>query len=408
MKINKRRIKRNNLPYIILFALIILISALLAIFISIKSKSLQQLQSVVTDTSSIKTSSQTQQLPTIKADTTARLVGVGDNLIHEALYSQAQKRAGGEGYDFAYAYQNIEEIIKTADIASINQETVMADIFKPSAYPRFNSPTALGQHLEKIGFDVFNQANNHTIDKGEKGILATIDFWSTQDAKLTGVYKNIEDYNNIRTVTANDITFSFIGMTELTNGLSLPEGSDVILMRLSDEEKIKERIEKAKEISDVVVINVHWGAEYTHKPNELQKVMAKKMIEWGADIILGHHPHVIQPVEYIVREDGTRGIVAYSLGNFISAQNRADRMIGGMLDVTVTKSYEENRVFISLVQFVPMITHYGSRFADVRTYPLEQYTAELASTHGVRVEDPKFSLDYINSTVESVIDEQFL
>ncbi|MFZ2538447.1 MAG: CapA family protein [Oscillospiraceae bacterium] len=408
MKVKKRRQKGNNLPYMILFALIIFISALLAILMIQKNEAPQQTQAVVTDTSSIQTSSQNEERASTKEDTTVRLIGVGDNLIHEALYKQAQKRAGGEGYDFTYAYENVADIIQSADIASINQETVMADIYEPSAYPMFNSPTALGKHLEKIGFDVFNQANNHTIDKGEKGILSTIDFWSTQDAKLTGVYKNIEDYDNIRTITTNDITFSFIGMTQLTNGLNLPADSDIIVMRTSDGDKIRGRIKKAKGISDVVVVNVHWGEEYTHEPNQTQKAMAKQMIEWGADVILGHHPHVIQPVEYIERADGTRGIVAYSLGNFISAQDRAVRMIGGMLDLVITKSFEENKIEISSVGFVPIITHYGAGFADVRNYTLENYTAELASKHGVKAKDANFSLDYINNTVRSVIDGQFL
>ncbi|MEG0693440.1 MAG: CapA family protein, partial [Oscillospiraceae bacterium] len=337
------RKKLNSLPTMILFALIVCICALSAILLMRDKKSAKPIQTVVTETSSEDTPSQKEELPAIKPDTTAGLIGVGDNLIHEALYAQAKRRAGGKGYDFTFAYENVQDIIQNADVASINQETVMADIYQPSAYPMFNSPSELGEHLEKIGFDVINQANNHTLDKGEKGVLATIGFWTTQDAKLTGVYKDIEDYEQIRMITKNDITFSFIGMTELTNGLSLPPDSEVILMRTSDEEKIKERIQKAKSISDVVVVNVHWGVEYTHNPSEFQKEMAKKMIEWGADVILGHHPHVIQPIEYIERSDGTKGIVAYSLGNFISAQNRGDRMIGGMLDVAITKSYEQNK-----------------------------------------------------------------
>lgn len=344
-----------------------------------------------------------------KAPTNARLIGVGDNLIHDGIYNQARKRAGGVGYDFKYAYEKIEDIIKLADIASINQETVIASIYEPSSYPMFNSPTQLGDHMINIGFDVFNQANNHSIDKGEKGIISTLDFYKSKpNIKSTGVYRNKEDYDKIRTITKNDITFSFIGMTELTNGLSLPKGSDVVIMRTSDEEKIKTRIQNAKKISDIVVVNVHWGVEYTHSPNEMQKDLANKMINWGADIILGHHPHVIQPVEYIKRQDGTKGVVCYSLGNFISAQEYGPRMVGGMLDVSVQKNFDEEKTSITNVRFIPVVTHFGPGWTNIKTYPFNKYTKELANSHGVKKGTPEFSYEYIQNLINKIIDKQFL
>lgn len=344
-----------------------------------------------------------------KSPTTARLIGVGDNLIHDGIYNQAKKRAGGVGYDFKYAYEEIEDVIKLADIASINQETVIASIYEPSSYPMFNSPTQLGDHMVNIGFDVFNQANNHSIDKGEKGIISTLDFYKTKpDIKVTGVYRNKEDYDKIRTITKNDITFSFIGMTELTNGLSLPKDSDVILMRTTDEAKIKNRIENAKKISDVVVVNVHWGVEYTHSPNEMQKDLANKMINWGADIIFGHHPHVIQPIEYIQRQDGSKGVVCYSLGNFISAQEYGPRMVGGMLDINVEKNFDEEKTKITNVRFIPVITHFNSGWTNLKIYTFDKYTKELANSHGVKKFTPEFSYEYIQNLINKVIDKQFL
>lgn len=412
MKERKRSKKANNLPYMILFSLIVCICAITIILFVQKEKSKQLPKSSVVSTLSkepkIYEQEKEQSKPEIKRDATVNFIGVGDDLIHEAIYRQANQRAGGNGYDFEFAYENVADTINKADIASINQETVMADIYELSAYPRFNSPVELGMHLQKIGFDVFNQANNHVLDMGEKGLLSTLDFWSEQNVKLTGVYKNEEDFEKIRIIKSNDIVFSFIGMTELTNGLNLPEDSNIVLLRLNEEEKIKHRIMKARQISDVVIINTHWGIEYTHKPNERQKEMARKMIDWGADIILGHHPHVIQPVEYIQREDGTKGIVAYSLGNFISAQDKPARMIGGMLDVSVTKSYQENKVYISSAKFVPIVNHYDRGYRNLRNYLLDDYTQELALSHGVRTKHPDFSLDYINNTVKSVIDEEFL
>lgn len=341
---------------------------------------------------------------------TVRLMGVGDDLIHDGLYNQANKRAGGgDNYDFAYAYENVKEVLSLADISSINQETMLASIFPPSSYPMFNSPTQLGDALIDLGFDVINHANNHSIDKGEAGIISTLNYWQgNPPIKVTGAYRNRKDYEEVKMVERNGIKFGFVGMTELTNGLSLPADTEVILMRTADEDEIKAQIERAKAVCDVVVVNVHWGVEYTHQPNEMQKDLAKKMIDWGADIILGHHPHVIQPVEYIERTDGTRGVVAYSLGNFISLQSEGPRMIGGLLDVVVKKDFETDETTIDSARFVPIITHYDKGYANGRNYTLEDYTEELALSHGVRAATPEFSIEYINDIVKSVIDEEFL
>ena len=347
--------------------------------------------------------------PPVPEPVTVRLKAVGDNLIHSSIYEQANKRAGGNGYDYSYAYENVRDLFADADIASINQESVIAPAFGPSTYPLFNATPELGDLMLELGFDVFNLANNHCLDKGEAGVFSSLDYWAERpNAVTTGVYRNQEDYDQIRTIAAQDVVFSFVGITELTNGLSLPSGSEAIVLLGSEEDKIRERIEKAKEISDVCVVNIHWGNEYTHTPTERQRELAAKMSEWGADIIIGHHPHVIQPIEYIDRPDGSRTLVAYSLGNFISAQDRGERMIGGMLDADITKDFEQDTVSITRCEFVPIITHYDRGFANNRLYPLSEYTEELANAHGVRAYSPNFSREFILETVQNVIDAEFL
>ncbi len=343
-----------------------------------------------------------------------RVIGVGDDLIHTAIFSQAKKRAGGNGYDFTYAYENVKKLIDLADIASINQETVMVKEQAPSDYPMFNSPTELGDFLVDYGFDVVNLANNHAFDQvpamGEAAVISYLDFWQTHPEVLTtGVYRNQEDCDNIRTMEKNGVTFAFLGMSELDNGLSLPKNSEALMMRTSDEEKIQQQITKANEMADVVVVNVHWGVEYDITPADSQKALARKMVDWGADIILGHHPHVIQPVEYLEREDGTKAIVAYSLGNFISAQDTGWRMIGGALDVTVTKNFETKKTEITEARFVPLVTQYEGNCANVRNYLLSDYTDLLARSHGVRAgKTPQFSLEWVQNAVNEVIDKSFL
>ncbi len=336
------------------------------------------------------------------------LKACGDNLIHSSIYNQAKARGNGS-YDFSYPYEKVKDIISSGDISVLNQETVISPVYEPSDYPRFNSPIELKEEMINIGFDVFNQANNHTLDKGEKGILSALSEWkNTPDVLVTGVYENEEDYSNIRQKNVNGINFAFIGMTELTNGLSLPKDSEVVLLRTFEEEKIESRIKQAKNFADVVVVNVHWGVEYTHNPNNAQKKLAQKMADWGADLIIGHHPHVLQPIEWLKASDGRDVLCAYSLGNFISAQSMGPRMVGGVLDVTFSKNNLRKNPRISSVKLIPIVTHYDRGFKNIRIYPFSEYSGELAQNHGVRAYDESFSYSYIENMLKKVIGEEFL
>ena len=404
MKVTRKREKRLK-PIPILIAVLLVLTIGMLVWFTCTSLSCTSVPAGPGEISnSFEESSEESSEPT-----SARLIGFGDDLIHTTIFKQAKARATDGGYDFSYAYDNIKDVVQLADIASINQETVMAKDKAPSGYPLFNTPQPLAGCLANVGFDVVNLANNHVMDQGESGLKSTLDLWDSIPSVLTtGAYQNEEDFENIRTIEKNGITFSFLGMTELTNGLSLPSDAELVVLRTQDEERVKAQIDKAKSISDVVVVNVHWGVEYTHKPTEYQYQYAQKLADWGADIILGHHPHVIQPVEWITRADGTRALCAYSLGNFISTQEMGATMIGGGLDVTVTKEYENNTVSITSARFIPTVTHYEGGKANVRVYPLDQYTDGLAAKHGIHQHVSKFDLAYINQTVSSVINEEFL
>lgn len=347
---------------------------------------------------------------------TVHVLGVGDNLIHTGIFLQASQRATDGGYDFQYTYERVADIIEAADIASINQETVMSG-GTPSAYPMFNSPQELGTHLVDIGFDVINLSNNHMFDKGESGLQNTIDFLSTLDVVVTGAYDGEDAYLDIPVLECDGITFAFVSATQPTNGLSLPSSSNLVAPLIEDDggavesnpqvQEFLAQIQRATEVADVVVANVHWGSEYTYTPSSFQTQVAQLMADAGADIIYGHHPHVIQPLEYLTCEDGRQAIVCYSLGNFISCQDQGARMIGGMVDVAVTKD-SDGSITLSDVTFSPVITHYGSNYSNVTTYPYEDYTPELALSHGVRTNTPSFSYDFIYNLVTDVIDLEFL
>lgn len=345
---------------------------------------------------------------------TVNIAAVGDNLIHSSIYKQANERAGGEGYDFEYAYENIKSIIREADMAIINQETLICnDLFAPSTYPMFNSPTELGDHMLDIGFDVFTIANNHTLDKGTDGLTACLDYWdSRENAIVCGAYRNAEDRDNIRTGEFGGITFSFLSYTESLNGLSLPAGSELIIGDSKDVDTMVSEIQRAKEISDVCIVALHWGVENSDVISDWQRTVAKQLSEAGADIIIGNHPHVLRNIEEIEREDGSVTLCAYSLGNFISAQSVGQNLIGGILKFSVSIRVDENadpgqRPIIGKIELVPIVTHYEGSYKNVRIYPLSEYTKELADSHGVRSMS-KFGYEYIFDVLERNIDEKYL
>lgn len=413
MKMGKNKKKKYRLkPIPVIIAAVLLALVIVIVFCTATSC----VGSVPADgeisESSVEESSMEESSEEEPEPTSARLIGFGDNLIHVSIFQEAGERAGGNGnYDFSKAYEHVEELVQLADIASLNQETVIAEGRAPSGYPRFNTPQQMANDLEELGIDVVTVANNHTFDQGESGLRSALKYWSTVDVMTTGAYLNEQDASIIRSMEVNDITFGFIAATEVTNGLSLPADTELVVMNTKDEEAMQARIAEAKELFDVVVVNVHFGVEYTHTPTEYQYEYAQKLADWGADIIIGHHPHVIQPVEWIEAADGRQVLCAYSLGNFLSTQNENYSLVGGALDVTVTKDHVTDEVTISEARFIPLVTHYNSRKREVAVYPLDQYTDQLAASHGMRsyAEYSKtFSLEYINNLVNKVIDEEFL
>lgn len=337
-----------------------------------------------------------EQIEEIPESQTTSLIFGGDNLIHGAVYRNAKT---SDGYDFTYIYENLQTVFSQADIAMINQETVINDTFAPATYPMFSTPIQMADTLKYLGIDIITVANNHVFDVGAKGIEDSLDYFSQNTDILTvGAYRNQQEFDEIRTIEVNDTIFSFIGATELTNGLSI-KNSDVILLKTSDEQILLDRITKAEEISDVVIVNVHWGNEYQVNPNDMQENLALKMTDAGADIIVGHHPHVLQKMEEVVTESGNKALVAYSLGNLVSAQDKLPRMIGGLLDIEITKHYDADQPYIEITnkELIPVITHFVSGFNKIKAYTLEQYTDEIAKTHALYQNN--FGIEYIKEHV---------
>lgn len=327
------------------------------------------------------------------------LVCAGDNLIHSSIYNQAKRRAsanGEDGYDFGYVYERVEHIIRDADLAILNQETVVTDELEPSDYPRFCSPAALGEHMIDIGFDVFSLSNNHVLDRDEFGLLSTLKFWDSHEGIVRyGAYSSEEDMNNIRTLEVNGITFAFLGYMEHTNGLSLPSDSECRVTYLRELELIEQQVRRADEIADVVIVSPHFGIEVSNDVTNNQRNIARMLVEWGADIVIGTQPHTVQTMEYIEREDGTKGFCFYCLGNFVSAMADYRAMIGMIGELTVTKNSQTGEITIDDVGAIPIITQYTGNYSQIHIVPYADYTNDELRAHGCS--------DFSQSSIDKVL-----
>ncbi len=346
--------------------------------------------------------------------TTLRFSATGDNLIHDGLYLQAGRRADGDGYDFAALYENVAPFYQDYDINWINQETLVTDELPPSSYPCFCTPAALGREVYDVGWRVIAMSNNHSYDKGATGIAATRRFWADMpgDVVTTGLFAGEADYANIPVQEKNGVRIAYLAYTEYTNGLPTPSGAEANVIYTSEEEVIQRQIELASERADVVVVGVHWGVEGSHTVTDAQRALGQKMADWGADVIIGTHPHVIQAVELLTAaETGKTVPIAYSLGNFVSTQANADNLIGLILTFSITKTTQPDGAsdtVVGDVQAVPMVMHYDANYANGRAYLYRDYTDELAAAHGVRARYPSFNRAYITQVLTDYIDPSFL
>lgn len=358
-----------------------------------------------TDATTHETTPEETTAPPPPENPTVELFAAGDNLIHSSLYNQAHSRSESGGYDFDYAYEHVAPIIPKQGVKILNQETLICNgEYEPSSYPCFNSPPELGDKMIDLGFNVFSQANNHVLDKGKKGLEACLNYWDGKDGIITcGAYRNEEDLQNIRTLGVDGIVFSFLGFTEHTNGIKLWTDTDYEVVYTSETERMKQLVQKAEQISDVVVVNVHWGVENSNTVTDAQRSLARSFVSWGADVIVGTHPHTIQSMEYIDKPDGTKAFVLYSLGNFISAQSKRNLMVGMAADMDITLDLQTRAVTISDIKATPIITHYTGSYKNICNYPYYEYTAELASQHGIS----GMSKKYVDELANEIIPAEF-
>lgn len=349
----------------------------------------------------------------VKEDSVVSFMAVGDNLIHAAIYMDAYARHGK--YEFNDVYEPVADFVKSYDVAYINQETILGGTeLGLSHYPMFNSPQEVGEAVVNAGFDWIATCSNHSMDKFEKGILSNLKFWDNyEDVVTTGLNRSEEEAKENKYIVRNGVKFGILGYTYGTNGIPLPEGKDY-LVNIYSKEKIKEDVERLKGTCDAILVSMHWGVEYSTKPNSEQKELAQYMADLGVTAIIGEHPHVIQPMDVLTGKDGNEMLVIYSLGNFLSSQDSAMGMLGGCASFDIRKNGETGEITFENVKWYPTVTHYdmGGNFnkgtRNYKVYLLKDYTEEMAKNHGLNPRvDYVITRDYFINQTKKVLTDKF-
>lgn len=340
---------------------------------------------------------------------TLQIVMVGDMLMHTRIIDSGLQEDGTYNYDHLFKY--VEDFIQAADIAIVNQETIMGgEEYGYSGYPRFNSPYALGDSEVKAGFNIILHATNHALDKGAQAVINCMGFWENNYPGIAylGINRTKEQRNNIYIYEQNGIKVAILNYTYSTNGKESPEDMPFIVNRFVQKE-IETDIQKAEELADFTIVCPHWGKEYSFETNSFQEKWTKIFLENGVDLVIGAHPHVIEPIEWLTDEDGHKMLVYYSLGNFVNGTSSTgsgvtNRMVGGIADVTIGRN-EEGEVVIIENGIEPIVCHIGE--GDTYTvYFLDEYTEEMAKENRILFQDSEFSKELCEDIVYQVWGEE--
>jgi len=361
--------------------------------------------------------------------TRLRFLAAGDNIVHQSVFEDAAQRAGSEQrFNFLPMYDGIAHLVREADIAFINMETPIAGEHRNFyGFPNFNTPKEAAEAIMELGFNVINIANNHMMDMEEQGYKNHLDYWDAQDVLYIGGYRNKDDFENIRVFEKDGISIAWVSFTYGTNGMHLPAGSQMFIPLISDNLMIQQ-VQRAKTKADLVFVSMHWGPEDRFSASAEQRRQAQILVDNGVDVIIGHHPHVLQEVKWVDRTNysgGGQTLIAYSLGNLISTQHPLINMVGGLLQFDIVKN-PHNEITIESPLLIPVMTHYITpdfqnrpmERRGLQVYLLENYTQELLEKHGThyRTENSRppetsgraITLDLVKSLVTNHVDREFL
>lgn len=352
----KRRRKSNNIPPIIYIVLIII--AIIGIYFLCTSNKNDE------NKNSIGTVKEKEEQEPKEETTSMSLIMVGDNLVHSSIYKEAHRNANNKGYNFKPMISLIKEKVKNYDLAYYNQETILGGVeIGLSDYPCFNSPYETADAMLDAGFNLVSLATNHTMDRSSEAILNSRAYWDKQkDVLAVGSYNSFEQRDEVQIREKNGITYTMLNYTYGTNGIPVPQDKEYLVnvwptdLKINDperdtkyqeyKEKVKQDMAKVRDKVDVLIVAMHCGIEYTTEPSAYQKDEAKFLAEQGVDLVIGTHPHVLEPVEWI---DDT--LVFYSLGNFISAQYQDEnynKTTGLMSSLRITKTTKDGKSSIKI------------------------------------------------------------
>ena len=348
-----------------------------------------------------------QQTEVALAGPEVSIIMVGDMLMHTPVEESALQEDGTYRYDAIFA--NTVAEIKAADLAIVNQEVIIAgESFDVSGYPAFNAPFELGHDLIEAGFDVICHGTNHALDQGKKGLKSCVAFWEENypEIPVLGINGSKEEQEEIYIYEQDGLKIAVLNFTYGTNGIALPSDMPYAVDML-EEETVVAAIAKAEELADFTVVCPHWGTEYVLKQTKEQEKWAKLFFENGVDLVIGTHPHVIEPIEMMTDEEsGHSMLVYYSIGNFVnwtssSGKGIANRMVGGMAQVTVGMD-EAGKAVILDYGVEPVVAHLAEGTNGVTTYFLKDYTHTLAGENEIRKQDENFSLEYCEELCDKV------
>lgn len=335
---------------------------------------------------------------------TASVIAVGDNLFHDSVIESGKTESGP--WNYGHIYTHVLDEIQSADIAMIDQETTLtSDHSIANGYPTFATPTEVADAVVKAGFNVIEGATNHVDDLGYEQMLKTLDFWKSNYPEITvlGFHATQEDADTIQTMEVNGIKVAFLDYTYGTNTPGSVDGREYMIDKF-DKEKITTAIQKAKEVSDCIIFVAHWGKEDESMPTEFQKQWASFLLMQGVDVVIGGHPHVLQPYGIMSDGQGNEMVIFYSLGNFVSGQQKFSELLGGMACFTLEKTELHGETSVRVVNptVKPLVMHYNYDTGIFNPYMLEDYTNELASQHSART---MFTEEFTVENLQAKFDE---
>lgn len=342
---------------------------------------------------------------------TFSLMMVGDNLLHKPVSESGRRKNGKYNYDSLFTH--IKDEAESADAAMINQEVVLGGAkLGISGYPSFNGRYEVGEAIAKAGFNVVLHATNHSLDKGAAGIKNCLKFWRKKhpDIKVTGMNESAKAQNKITYIKKKGICVAILNYTYGTNGIRMPESMPYAVNMLT-KKKVARDVRKAKKKADFIVVCPHWGTEYNTGIDASQKRWAKYFLKIGVDLVIGTHPHVIEPVKWMKGKGGRKMLVYYSLGNFVNSTSRrgagvARQFYGGMAKVNLRRN-ADGKVVISKAKFVPLITHKKAN-GKITTYKVADYTKKMAAKNRISRCDSGFSFKRMKAFFRKIVGKRFL